>query len=157
MKLRSLFISLFIISLASPALGDFYFRPRAGAIIPVNDGDVSYTLGASLGYQWTSLLATEVNYSRILGSSGNPDGDLIRGEAILSFPLVLITPYASAGIGLSHYSLGPINDWDLMYLLGGGATFDLLPLISLGVGVNYAFVHNQPDFFEPVIIASLKF
>lgn len=155
--MRKMFIFLAFVMISTSASADFYLRPRAGAIIPVNGNDVSYTFGAALGYQWTSLLATEIDYARVLGTSGNPDGDLVSAQAIVSIPLAVITPYASAGVGTSHYSLGTVSEWDMMYLLGAGLTFDLIPFLTLGAGVNYAFVQDQPDFFQPVITAALKF
>ena len=154
---RSILIVLTLMIIPTSSWADLYLRPRAGAVIPVNGNDISYTLGGALGYQWTSFLATELSYARVLGTSGNASGDLLSAQAVASLPMPIITPYASAGVGLSHYSLGPVSQWDMMYLLGAGAMLDVIPFISVGLGVTYAIVQNQPDFVEPVIILSLRF
>ena len=139
--------------LPSLAQAGFYARPRAGAAIPIHGGDSSYSLGATAGYQWTDFLATQLSYSRLIGTGSTPSGDLVQAEGILSFPFVpVVTPFVSAGVGASH-----VSDWNPMFLVGGGATMELLSFLQLGAGVSYAAVRNAPDFFEPYVSVGIGF
>lgn len=138
-----------------PALAqaEFYLRPRAGAAIPMDGGDVAYSLGVTTGYQWTSFLATEVSYARLISSGNAADGDVIRGEGIVSLPgLPVVTPYVSGGVGTVHY-----NSWNMMLVGGAGVTFQKLLFFQLGAGISYAAVQNHPDFLEPYVSVAIVF
>jgi hypothetical protein len=150
---------LFCIGLLSicQAKADFYFHPQAGMAIPVNGNDASYSLGLTAGYQWNRYFATEASYVRLIGTGSAVDGDLFKGEGILGFPGEWITPYVSGGVGLSHIAVPGSDPWDPMILLGGGAVLHPVNILSLGVGVSYAIVKDQPDFISPVVSIGLNF
>lgn len=141
--------------LAFPSLAqaDLYLRPRAGATFPIRGGDAAYSLGVAAGYEWTDFFATEISYSRLIGTGGSPDGDAIRGEGIVSFPLPVVTPFASAGAGMIHTP----GDWNSMILVGGGVTLDPILFLQLGAGVSYAAVWSGPDFVEPYVLVGIAF
>jgi len=142
---------------ATSAYANLYMRPRAGATIPVDGGDPSYSLGLTAGYQWTNFLATELSYSRLFATGNGADGDMIRGEGILSFPMPVATPYASGGFGALHTEIGGNDDWTSMILLGAGVTFQKILFLSFGAGVSYAIVQDGQDFLEPYVSIGIVF
>ncbi len=144
-------------STTSPALARFYLYPRAGALIPVNGNDVSYSLGIKAGYQWTNFFATELSYSRLIGVGSAPDGDLVSGEGILSYPMQVVIPYISGGAGLVHTSFRGNNDVNSMVLLGTGITFPKILFFSIGAGVTYSIVQEGTDFIAPHIAIGFTF
>jgi hypothetical protein len=136
---------------ATNAQASFYFRPKAGATFPIKGGDSSYSLGVTGGYSWSQYFATELSYSRLFGTGSAADGDLIKGEGVVTIPLPIVTPFASAGVGLLHASLPGKDAFDPMLLLGTGAQLANILFLSISAGVTYAMVKNSADFIEPYV------
>ena len=148
----SLFLLTAAILLPSIAQAEFYLRPRVGATFAIDGGDTAYSVGAAAGFWWNKYLATEISYSRLIGSGSAPDGDLIRGEGIVSYPLPVATPFVSGGFGASH-----VGGWDPMILAGGGVSLNALAPFFIEGGFSYAAVFGRPDFIEPYAAVGIGF
>lgn len=157
MKFTKRFFILLIIGLSSNAFASTYLRPKASYLVPVSGGDGAYTLGAALGYEIMPMFSLEFGYSRLMGTGSGPDGDILSGEGILSFPLAIVTPYASGGFGGVHFSTPVTDTWSTAFILGAGIDFTALPFISIGVGLNYGVVFDGEDYIQPGVTVGIGF
>lgn len=144
---------LWLLPVAASAAG-FYLHPTLGAALPANDrGKVAVSAGAALGYGVSQYLAAEVQYNYLYHSDYR--GHLMRGGPVLSLPLGILTPYATAGGGFHRLT---VNDsaqaFHPLAYVGGGLNLNIFGPLSLGAGVNYDFLKGYSDFLNPYLTLS---
>ena len=142
---------------ATNATAQLYIHPRAGATIPTSGDDISYTLGLSVGYQWTRFFATEGTYMRWIATGSGADGDEVTGQGILGYPTEYFTPYINGGVGFLHTEIAGNNEFDPVYLVGAGISLHPFRFFSIGVGVTYEIVDGRTDFIQPSVGIGLTF
>ena len=145
--------------LGSPhsAIAGGYILPRVGAYVPVDGGDVSYSVGITLGYSWTQYFATEIGYSRLIASGDGVDGDVAVGQGVLAYPGKWLTPYVSAGAGMIHTSFAGDDEVDPLFPIGAGVSLRPFGSFSIGLGVTYGIVSGGPDYIDPGVSIGLGF
>ncbi len=142
---------------ASQAEAGFYLRPRAGATVPINGGDPSYTLGLTAGYQFSRYLATELSYARLIRTGSGVEGNLVQAEGVLAFPTTHVTPFLSGGVGFVHYEVPGSDDYHSLIPIGAGISLQQILFLNLAVGITYSIVPGGADFLQPYLGVGLSF
>lgn len=159
MKSLKIFFIGSIFALSSLASAGVYVTPRAGSVIGVNNGNASYSVGASAGYTFLKFFSTDFTYTHLFGINDGPNGDTFRGRFVVSTPVGILSPFASLGAGYARFNLdAPLEDRNIFFVpIGLGVRLVKLVLVSASVGAEYLIVNNGEDLVEPYVSVGLHF
>lgn len=118
-------------------LSGLYVGANAGSTFENNS---DYTVGLSVGYQFTPNFGAEVTYD--YNQRSNDSGQLAMVNGVAGLPLFngRVTPYALAGVGAGFDYFGNrnnSNDTEMMYNVGGGVRFNVVGGLDLDVRYRY--------------------
>jgi opacity protein-like surface antigen len=124
--------------------------------------DPQWTAGGSFAFvsdfEWARNFAFELRYHRAQGSGefrargATQTFDMASDRAFFNvsyyFGGAVYDPFISGGVGTGHFvytgrtgsaTRGQVEEWDFGLNLGGGIDFKLLPVLTFGARIEYAF------------------
>lgn len=158
-----------IVEAPSPySSGGWYVRGDAGVGIFDGEGDdEAFTAGVGIGYQWTSLLRTDVTFDYAgeydLDGVDDVEAYMIMGNVYGDFDFgSWVTPYIGFGVGYGEVefdnNVNQDDDEGVAFATYAGLAFGLGGNTDLDLGYSYRTIDiDGPDFEDHAFRAGVRF